>query len=80
MGNLATLEPPDGNLSIVPEHDENTAAGGVEGAASASREIGHTATGVVRADSLAPSAEGISEVTFGLGAVLIPVLGVCIGV
>lgn len=80
MGDLAPLKPPERNLSIVPEHNENATASGVERIACAPLEIAHGATGVAIARAEALSTKGIPEVTFRLRTVLVPVLGVGVGV
>lgn len=80
LRDLATLEPPDRNLRIVPEHGENTTAGRVEGCTSAAIEIAHGATGVITVRAHALSAEGVAEVALGLRTVFVPVFGAGVGV
>lgn len=80
LRDLVTVEPPDGDLRIIPEHGENATASRVEGVASASLKIAYGATGVTTARAQALSPKGISHVTLWLGTVFVPVIGTGVGV
>lgn len=47
LGNLVTRKPPERDLSVIPAHNENTAASRVEWTTSASLEITNSTTSVV---------------------------------
>jgi len=80
LRDLATLKPPQRDLSVVPKHSDDTTAGLVERAPSASLEIRNGAAGVVTVRALAFETKGISEVTLGLRAILVPVPSCGVGV
>jgi hypothetical protein len=63
LRDLVTLEPPERDLSLVPEHSDDTSASHIEWSASASLEIVDGTTGVVTVRALAPETKGVSEVS-----------------
>ena len=71
LRDLVARETPDRNLSIVPEHSFDAAAGSIERRTSGSLEIGNGAATVVTVRTRAVEAKGVSEVTLWLGAVLV---------
>jgi len=73
LGDLVTREPPERDLSLVPEHSDDTATSRIEWSTSASLEIVNGTAGVVTVRALAIEAKGVSEVTLWLRAVLAPV-------
>ena len=73
LRDLVTFKPPERDLSLVPEHSDDTATSLIERTTSASLEIVDGATGVVTVRALALETEGVSEVTLWLRAVLVPV-------
>jgi len=80
LWDLVTFEPPERDLSFVPEHSDDTTTSQIERSTSASLEICNGATGVVTVRALAIETKGVSEVTLWLRAVFVPVLGGGIGI
>jgi len=80
LRDVVTLKPPERELSLVPEHSEDTATSRIERITSASLEIGDGATGVVTVRALAFETKGVSEVALWLGAILVPVPSGDVGV
>lgn len=80
LRDLVTVESPEGDLRIIPEHSENATASRIEGAASASLEIAYGTTSITTARAQALSPKGIPHVTLRLGTVFVPVLGTGVGV
>ena len=73
LGDLVTLEPPERDLSLVPEHSEDTTASLIEQRTSASLEIVDGTTGVAFVRTLTPETEWVSEEALWLRTVLVPV-------
>lgn len=73
LWDLVTLEPPERDLSLVPEHSDDTTASGVEGFTSTSFKIVDCTTSVVAVRTLALETKGFSEVTRWLRTVLVPI-------
>ena len=80
LGDLVTFEPPERDLSLVPEHNDDTATSRVEWRTSASLEIVNGTTGVVTVRALAIEAKGVSKITLWLRAVLAPIPSGGIGI
>ena len=80
LGDLVTFEPPKRDLSLVPEHSDDTATSRIEWSTSAAFKIGNGTTGVVTARALAVEAKGVSKVTLWLRAVLVLVPNGDIGI
>jgi len=75
LRDLAALEPPERDLSLVPEHSNDPTAGRVEGFASTPFKIVDRTAGVVSARALALETKGVSEVSLWLRAVLVLIPG-----
>jgi len=80
LRDLVTFKPPERDLSLVPEHSDDTATSLIERTTSASLEIVNGTTGVVTVRALALETEGVAEVTLWLRAVLVPVPGGGVGI
>jgi len=71
LGDLVTLEPPERDLSLVPEHNDDTTVLLVERTASASLEIVDGTTGIMTVRALTHNTKGVSKVTLWLRTVSI---------
>ena len=70
-GDLVAPEPPDRDLSLIPEHSGDTTASDIKRTTSTSLEIVDGTTGVVPVRAHALETEGVSEETLWLRAVLV---------
>ena len=70
LGDLVTFEPPERDLSLVPEHSDDTATSRIEWSTSASLEVVNGTTSVVTVRALAIETKGVSDITLWLRAVL----------